>query len=406
MSAATKSAEWVERLRAVMPWGSSTCSKAARYMPDEPGVIVRGRGCRVWDADGREFIDFRNALGPVTLGYAFGPVDEAVRRQLGSGIVYGQPHTLECEVAEMLCEVVPSAEQARFLKTGGEAIAACMRLARFHTGRDHIVQIGYNGWLNSLAAGGRTLPGQVSSAAPPGVPEALSKLHHAAAWNDIASVEQAFDDAKGEVAAVVVAASYPDMAAGAGFYPALRKLTRERGALLVFDEIVTGFRVALAGVQEYFGVEPDLAVFAKGMANGLPISVYLGRREIMGGLEKVIVSSTYGGETLSLAAAKAAITVYRNEGVIDHIWRQGEAMWGGLNRIFEEKSLPVRMTGLWPCPAVKPLPEAPGDLLEKLFRAAYRNGVSLYGVSYVNFSHKDDDIAEALERMGTACGEI
>jgi len=153
--------EWYERLQQVMPFGSSTCSKKAQYLPDEPSVIVRGKGCRVWDAEGREFIDFRNSLGPITLGYRFSAVDDAIREQLDNGIIFGHPHPLECEVAEMLCEVVPCAEQARFLKTGGEAMAACIRLARAFTGRDHVIQIGYNGWINSLASGARVLPGQV-----------------------------------------------------------------------------------------------------------------------------------------------------------------------------------------------------------------------------------------------------
>jgi len=138
----------------------------------------------------------------------------------------------------------------------------------------------------------------------------------------------------------------------------------------------------------------------------MPLSVYLGRRDVMAGLEKVKVSTTYGGETLSLAAAKAAITTYREQGVVEHIWRQGEAMWGGLDKLFEKHSLPVSMKGLRPCPAITFGPEAPEGLSERLFRAAYRNGVSLYGVSYVNFSHSDADVAEALERMDAACGEL
>src|SRR5690349_7156651 len=123
----TDSEQWTERLQRVMPWGSSTCSKAPRYAPEEPGVIVRGKGCRVWDTDEREFIDFRYGLGPVTLGYGFPAVDAAIREQLENGIVFGHPHPLEAEVAEMLCESIPCAKQVRFLKTGGETIAACIR---------------------------------------------------------------------------------------------------------------------------------------------------------------------------------------------------------------------------------------------------------------------------------------
>jgi len=399
----TESERWTERLQNVMPWGSSTCSKAPRFAPDEPGVIVKGKGCRVWDADGREYIDFRNSLGPITLGYCFPAVDSAIREQLDNGIIFGHPNPLECEVAEMLTEVIPCAEQARFLKTGGEAMSACIRLARSVTGHEHIIQIGYSGWLNSLASGGRILPGQVAQSAPPGVPLCLSSLHHACGWDDIKAVEQVFSDFPGQIAGVVVAAGYSNMEAGAAFYPALRKLTHDEGCLLIFDEIVTGFRVAIGGVQEYFGVVPDLTVFGKGVANGMPLSVYAGKRGIMSELQKVVISSTFGGETLSLAAAKACILTYKNEGVIEHLWKQGEKMWIGLSDIFQKYSIPAKIQGFYPCPQIT---FSQSDMREAFFRSAYRNGISLYDIPYVTYSHKEGDISESLSRLEKACSEI
>jgi glutamate-1-semialdehyde 2,1-aminomutase len=398
---------WVERSRAVMPWGSSTCSKAPGLLPEEPGVIVKGAGCRVWDADGREFIDFRNGLGPVTLGYQFPAVDEAIRKQLESGIVFGHPHPLECEVAELVCELVPCAEQARFLKTGGEAIAAAIRLARHYTGRDHIIQIGYNGWLNSLAAGGAALPGR-QAASVPGVPQSVSALHHPAAWNDLRGLERLFDEYDGQVAALIVAADYAGMEEGHTFYPAIRALTRKHGSVLIFDEIVTGFRIAVGGVQEYFGVVPDLAVFSKGIANGMPLSVYAGSKEIMKACDVggAIITSTFGGEALSLAAAKACIATYRNHDVVGHLWKQGERMWSALNRLFAAYGIPLEVRGFRPCPSLVQLPGADGGWKERFFRLAYRYGVSLYHVSYVNFSHSESDIDEALSRLEFACEQL
>ncbi|HXG24387.1 MAG TPA: aminotransferase class III-fold pyridoxal phosphate-dependent enzyme [Chthonomonadales bacterium] len=404
---ATHSMLWTERLRRTIPWGSSTCSKAPRFLPEEPGVIVRGEGCRVWDADGREYIDFRNSLGPITLGYRFPAVDAAIREQLDRGIVFGHPHPLECEVAEAVCEIIPCAEQARFLKTGGEAIAACIRIARAYTGRDHILQIGYNGWLNTLGTGSRTPTGQAAENVPLGVPRALSALHHICAWNDLPAIERVFAELPGQVAAVVVASDYANIAAGEVFYPALRALTTANGSLLIFDEIVTGFRIALGGAQEYFQTVPDLAVFSKGIANGMPLSVYVGRREVMSVLDRgAVVSSTFAGEALSLAAAKAAIQTYRTQDVIGHLWRQGEKMWGGLNRLLEENGIPACLKGFWPCPQIVFDGHEAGRWREAFFRAAYRNGVSLYDVSYVNFSHRDADLEEALERLERACREV
>lgn len=403
MSTGSRSQQLAEQLKAVMPFGSSTCSKAASLFPEEPGVIVKGKGCRVWDADGREFIDFRNSLGPVTLGYCFPATDAAIRAQLASGIIFGHPHPLEGEVAEMLVEIIPCAEQARFLKTGGEAIAACIKIARAYTGRDHVIQIGYNGWINSLAASGRTLPGQIAEGVPLGVPAALSALHHACPWNDAPALERLCADYHGQIAAIVVAADYARMADGKDFYPALRRAADKHGAILIYDEIVTGFRVALAGVQEYFSVAPDLAVFAKGMANGMPISAYVGKRDLMSMLNEAVVSSTYGGETLSLAAAKACINTYRKHGVVAHLWRMGEKMWTGSNALYAKHGLPFAWKGFWPCPRLTPAPDASADLLQHFQRAAYANGLSLYSCSYVNFSHTDADIAEALQRMEAAC---
>ena len=402
----TKSQEWAERIHAVLPKGCSTNSKAARYMPDEPGVIVRGKGCRVWDADGREFIDFRNSLGPVTLGYCFPATDEAIRRQMENGIIFGHPHPLEGEVAEMLCECLPCAERTRFLKTGGEAIAACIRLARYHTGRDHVVQIGYNGWINSLAAGGLVSPREIAESAPAGVPPALSALHHSARWNREETVTEIFDKLGDQIAALVVASGYDDAEAGKTFYPFLREITERHGAVLVYDEIVTGFRVALAGVQEYFGVTPDLAVFAKGLANGMPLSVYAGKAEIMEKLDRATVSSTYGGETLSLASAKAAIETYREKNVVAHLWDKGERLARGLGALFEKHGVPMECCGYLSSPRIQVQQGAPADLLERFLRGCYRNGVSFYTVAYVNFSHQDADIDETLERAERGIQEL
>jgi glutamate-1-semialdehyde 2,1-aminomutase len=402
-----RSDSWIiaERMEQAIPWGSSTCSKKPKLYPEEPGVIVRGKGCRVWDADGREFIDFRNGLGPVTLGYGFPEVDEAIRVQLESGIVFGHPHPLECEVAEMLTARIPCAEQARFLKTGGEALAACIRISRHFTGRDHIIQIGYNGWLNSLAQGTRLLPGSSAPAnvPPPGVPESLSALHHTCPWNDLESLDTLLEAHPGAVAAIIVAADYATMAAGETFYPALRARAEQAGALLIFDEIVTGFRIAVGGAQEFFGVTPDLAVFSKGIANGMPLAAYVGRREVLSALDQVIVSSTFGGETLSLAAARAVMQVYTERNVIAHLWRQGETLWKGLNDLFQVHDIPAEARGFWPCPSITFHGTAKAATRERFLRAAYRHGVSLYDVSYVNLSHADSDIAEALERLDRAC---
>lgn len=405
---ARSQASWTERLAAVMPFGSSTASKAPRLLPEEPEVIARGDGCRVWDDQGREFIDYRNSLGPVSLGYRYPAVDEAIRAQLDRGIVFGHPTALEAEVAEQLRAHLPGVDQARFLKTGGEAIAAAIRIARSYTGRDHVIQTGYNGWLNALGAGAAALPGQPAPApAPAGVPAAVAALHHPVPWNDLAAVEQILTAHPGQVAAMVVAADYAAMADGATYYPQLRALLDRHGVLLILDEIVTGFRIALGGANEYFEVGADLMVYGKGMANGMPIAVYAGRREVMAacGLGRAIVSSTFGGETLSLAAAAACLDTYTGADVIGHLWRQGAALRDGLNAIFQRRGIPLALTGLAPCSTFRPTDEQPG-VLDIFLRAAYRHGVSLTNVPFVNYSHTSSDIAETLHRLDCACADV
>lgn len=394
---------YYELLDKVMPRGSSCCSKHAVYVPEEPAVIVSGKGCRVKDADGREFIDFRNALGPISLGYAYEPVNAAIREQLEKGITFGYPSPLEAEVAQLITEIIPCAEKARFLKTGGEAIAACIKAARYITGREHVIQIGYNGWLNTLGGSTMILPGQPAPAQVPGIPAALSALHHGCDWNDTDKLQQLADKYKGTIAAIVVAADYTYMEKGATFYPFLRNLADEIGCALIFDEIVTGFRMALGGVQEYFHVTPDMAVFAKGIANGMPLSVYCGKAKWMDAFENATVSSTYGGEALSLAAAKAVIGIYRTEPVIEHFWKMGIKMWGGLQALFDKYALPVKMgTVTRPVMFYSYTKDAPADFPSKMERAILTNGVTLYHGGYINYSHTEADIAEALSRIESA----
>lgn len=396
--------EVFELLEKYVAGGSSTGSKRAILIPEEPTVIVKGKGCRVWDANGKEYIDYRNSLGPVTLGYCYPEVNQAIKEQLDKGIIYGHPGLLEAKAAQKLCSIIPCAEKVRFLKTGGEAVAACIKLARAYTGRSHIIQIGYNGWLNVLSSGARSNPREVVSGVPKGVSDELSNLHHTVQWMDTETVEELFRAYSSQIAAVIVAADYADMQSGEKFYPFLRNVTKANGSLLIFDEIVTGFRIALAGVQEYFNVIPDMAVFAKGIANGMPLSVFCGRNDVMDELSKgATVSSTYGGEQLSLAAALAVIDIYEKENVIGYLHEQGTLLWKEVNRLFSIRGIPIEFKGFGQCPV---LTAENQELSNSFLRSAYANGISLYNCSYINFSHKAKDIGETLDRLEKAVNEL
>ncbi|MCD6508165.1 aminotransferase class III-fold pyridoxal phosphate-dependent enzyme [Candidatus Poribacteria bacterium] len=377
----------------VIPMATQTHSKAPRekLRGVEPCFIVRGEGCRVWDLDGNEYIDLRNALGPVTLGYRFPAVDEAIRRQLESGVLFSYPHPLEVEVAERLVKLIPCAERVRFLKTGGEAMAATHRLARAFTGRDLILTCGYHGWVNTTSR--------------PGVPEPIRSTYRALPWGDATPYVEAFKASPKGIAAVSVACNYADIERGHIFLADLRELTERYGALLIFDEIVTGFRLSVGGAQEYFGVTPDLAVFSKGIANGVPLSCYVGRAEVMERVKEVVISSTFGGDTLGLAAARAVLDVYEREDVIGTFWKRGRQLHEGFNERCRRLGVPVGFRGLPPTgQLVFEHPDAGrnGDLFLRFNAEVLKRGVIIYTVCYPNYSHTEADIDEAVEVMGEA----
>ncbi len=385
-----RSWELYDAAQEVIPLGTQTHSKAPReaLRGVEPCYLVRGDGCRVWDVDGNEYIDFRNGLGPITLGYRFPAVDNAVREQLESGIVFSYPHPLEVEVAQRLVKALPSAERVRFLKTGGEAMAAAHRLSRAFTARELILTCGYHGWVNTMARGG--------------VPEATRKTYVAMPWGDIGPYAEAFEASRGEIAGVSVACAYAEVEQGRTFLRELRTLTRQHGAVLIFDEIVTGFRLRRAGAQEYFGVTPDLAVYAKGLSNGVPLSCFAGNSAVMETVEDCVISSTFGGDTLGLAAARAVLDVYEREDVIGTLWKRGEQLHEGFNAYSGRLGLPARFTGAAPVgQLVIDHPDA-ARLFLRFNEEVLKRGIIVYSVCYTNYSHTEADIEEAVGAMGEA----
>jgi glutamate-1-semialdehyde 2,1-aminomutase len=383
----TLSWQLFDRATKVIPLATQTHAKAAH--PElrgiEPCFISRGLGCRVWDVDGNEYLDLRNSLGPITLGHRFAPVEQAVREQLVNGTIFSYAHPLEVEVAELLVQAVPCAQMVRFLRTGGEAMAAVIRLARAYTGRDFVLMCGYHGWLNSVFR--------------PGVPEAIQSVYAELPWGDIEPYQQVFKQQAGKVAAVTVACDYAQIEKGKIFLRQLRELTQQNQALLIFDEIVTGFRLAIGGAQEYFGITPDMAVFAKGISNGFPLSCYLGRRDIMQTVERSVVSSTFGGDTLGLAAAKAVLETYQRENVIETIWQRGKQLHRGFADICSQLGVPAGFFGLPPLGALKFVHED-DDRNSKLFLRFYvealKRGVIIYNVCYPIYAHTEKDIDDIL----------
>src|SRR4051794_25103135 len=325
-----RSAELVERARGLIPAYTQTLSKNPTQWVQgvAPAYVSRASGAHVWDVDGNRYVDFPMGLGPVILGHADPRVNEAIERQLRDGITFTLPHPVELEVAERVIERVPGAERVRFAKAGSDANSPAIRLARAITGRAQVLFGGYHGW-HAWYIG--------STSRSIGVPEADRRLIDGFSYNDVDSLRAALDRHAGKVAAVILEPSGADVPAE-GFLEAVARLTREAGALLVFDEIITGFRLAPGGAQERYGVVPDLATFGKALGNGMPLSALTGRAEHMTVLEDVFFSGTHGGETLSLAAARATLDAL-DDAAYEALYAKGEKLREGVARAIEEHGI-------------------------------------------------------------------
>ena len=307
---------------AVIPLGSQTFSKSRTQYPVgvSPFFASKGSGSYLWDVDGNKYVDLVASLAAVTLGYGDPEIDKAVKRQLKKGVSLSLSSKLETVVAEKIIDLVPSAEMVRFAKNGSDATSAAVRIARYFAGRDHIISIGYHGWHDWYIG---------STTRSMGVPSAVQALTLSARYNDLSHVENLFQEAKGDVAAVILE-PMNSVDPAPGYLESLRNFCSSNNILLIFDEVITGFRFARGGAQELFGVTPDLSCFGKGIANGFPISVIAGRREIMEGFKEVFFSGTFGGELLSLTAANVVLDKVRDNRVIPELYRVGQAIQQGL----------------------------------------------------------------------------
>jgi glutamate-1-semialdehyde aminotransferase len=309
--------EWRERAEAVLPGGASTGSKrpAALFGPDDTDTAahyLRASGCEVATVGGERLIDCTMALGAVTLGYADPAVTRNVAQAAAAGNVAGMSSVLEVQVAERLCDVIPCAEQVRFLKSGAEACAAAVRIARAATGRRRVVGAGYFGWLDWWSKEGVGVPAGAHADFAP-VP-----------FDDIAALERAAAEVGSDLAAIILE-PFVERAPSQGWLAGARALCDRTGAVLIFDEIKTGFRVRTGGWQEYAGVEPDLATFGKALANGFPMAAVVGRAAIMEAARDTWISSTLAGESTALAAAMAVLDRHEEEDVCARLWSIGES---------------------------------------------------------------------------------
>jgi len=311
----TKSSQFLARARKRIPGGVNSPVRAFRNVGGEPFFIARAEGAKIWDLDGNEYLDYVGSWGPAILGHAPKVVVDAVRDAAARGLSFGIPNPLEVEMAELICEWMPSIEKVRMVNSGTEATMSCIRLARAFTRRDKIVKFDgcYHGHVDALlvkAGSGALTHGQPSSA---GVPQAFVDLTISLPFNNAEVVRKAFRENNSEIAAVIV----EPIPANAGLYfpeenflPVLREECERNGALLIFDEVITGFRVARGGAQEVFGIKPDLSALGKIIGGGLPVGAFGGRAEIMDQLSPngpVYQAGTLSGNPLAMAAGLAQL---------------------------------------------------------------------------------------------------
>ena len=347
-----KSMSLYQKALRLIPGGTQLVSRRpTRYANGvSPVFAKRAQGARFWDVDGNEYIDWVSGIGAIILGYCDPVVDDAVRRQISTGTMYSINHELEIELAEELTRTIPCAEMVRYAKCGGEACAMAVRIARGVTGRDKVLFCGYHGWHDwylaaNLAAEANLNAHLFPGIEPIGVPCVLAGTALPFPYGDLGALGELFDRNKAQVAAGIMEPMRSELPP-AGYPAGVKKLCQDHGAVLIFDEVSSGFRIRLGGVQEYVGVTPDMAVFAKAISNGYPMAAVVGRREVMEPAGRMFISSTYWSDTIGLRAALTTIQELRRRDVPAYLHRLGVDLQHRLNEAAAETGLIISCGGL------------------------------------------------------------
>lgn len=374
-----------ERINKIIP----TCSQTLAKSPSQhvfgiaPVFLKKGEGAYVWDVDNNKYLDYNMGIGPVSLGYAYSEVDEAIKEQLQDGITFSLTHPLELEVAELINEIIPNTEMVRFSKTGADVVSAAIRLSRAFTGKNKILCCGYHGWHDWYIS---------VTTRSNGIPECIKELTNTFDYNNIDSVLNSIDDDTAAIILEPVVFEEPKE----NFLHKIAEICKERGILLIFDEMWTGFRIALGGAQEYFNIKPDLACYSKAVANGMPIAILTGRKEIMELFDKdVFFYTTFGGEALSLAAVKATLRIMKEKNVSAYINKIGEMLKYQLNNLLDYLNIDyMRFIGYGyrTMLSINKTIDEPLILKSVIQQELIKNGILWSGFHTISFSHTVSDV--------------
>jgi glutamate-1-semialdehyde 2,1-aminomutase len=386
----TKSNGIFKRSEGLIPANTQTLAKGPTQWIRgiAPKYLVKGKGAHVWDADGNEYIDYNMGIGPIILGYCYDKVDEAIKKQLENGITFSLMHPLEVELSEKIRAVVPNTDMVRFSKTGCDVTSAAVRVSRAFTKREKVLCCGYHGWHDwYISVTDRNH----------GIPLGVQNLTFTFNYNDIQSLIDSID----EDTACVILEPFVFEEPKNNFLQQVKGVCEKNGTLLIFDEMWTGFRIALGGAQQYFGVKSDLALFSKAIANGMPISVITGRKDIMTLFDKdVFFFTTFGGEALSMAAAMATVDEIERKNVPEYLSEKGLKLKDGYNKIASDSGMDYTKCSGYNCRTLITFDAKAGNPLEMkslVQQEMIKRGVLWGGGHNLCFSHSDIDIEYTLK---------
>ena len=424
----SRSQQLFEQAQQVIPGGVNSPVRSFRAVAGTPPFLARGQGSRVWDVDGNEYIDYLGSWGPLALGHAHPVVVEAVQRAAADGTSFGAPVEQEVELAEIICAALPSVDSLRLVNSGTEACMTALRLARAYTGRPKIVKFAgnYHGHADGLlvAAGSGALTHGVPTSA--GVPESYAAETLVAAYNDAASVAELFAAWPNDIAAVIVEPVAGNMGVvppASGFLNSLRSITEANGALLIFDEVITGFRVAYGGAQSLFGVTPDITTMGKIIGGGLPVGAYGGRRDVMemvAPLGPMYQAGTLSGNPLAVAAGVATLKELQRPGTYERLEVSANRLTDGIAAAFSQVEIPASInrvgsmfTGFFnpgPVATLSEVEKSDTTTYGRYFHALLERGVyiapSQFEAGFVSVAHTDADIDRTIVAVRDALSQV